>query len=59
MGGAQESMKVTLALTHFFEDLVPEAPSPIARQKPGGLGGGNRNTNPLTKFSIPNLSHLQ
>ena len=49
-------MGVILLVIHNMGDIEPEEESPVARQE---LQWSNRDTHPLTKLSIQNLSCLQ
>ena len=55
-GGAQESMGVTLPVTHYIGDMDPE--KTISRSQTG-TQWSDRSTNPPTKLSTQNLSDLQ
>jgi hypothetical protein len=47
-GGTQESMWVTLTVTHYNEDMEPEEVTPVARQEPQW---SDRDTKPPKKIS--------
>jgi hypothetical protein len=55
-GGTQESMGVTLTVTHNVGGLEHEEAIFCSKQE---INWNDRNTNPTTKRSAPNLSSLQ
>jgi hypothetical protein len=55
MGGSQESMGVTLAVTHCIGDMEPEDATSCSQV---GTRWSNRDTNPPTKLLTQNLFSL-